>query len=82
MPTMKVRRIIKIEVDSPDLGERIREARIKDGRSVTKLSKLAGFSRHYWYQLEAEAVIGGIAEKTLRDVEAVLGVDFGVRFPR
>lgn len=75
---VKVRRIIKREVEVPDLGSRIKQAREADPRSVTQLAKLAGISRNYWYQLEAESVLGGVAEETLRKVEEVLGVDLGV----
>lgn len=77
---MRVRRIIKQEVDIPGLGDEIKRAREADSRSVTELAKTAGISRNYWYQLEAEAVLGGVAEDTLRKVEQVLGVDLGVKF--
>ncbi|ARV62848.1 transcriptional regulator [Nostocales cyanobacterium HT-58-2] len=77
---MKVRRIIKQEVDIPGLGERIKQAREADSRSVTEIAKACNISRNYWYQLEAEAVLGGVAEDTLRKIEEVLGVDFGVKF--
>lgn len=78
--TVKVRRIVKQEVDVPGLGDRIKKAREASDRPVTKLASAAGISRNYWYQLEAEAVLGGVAEETLRKVEEVLGVDFGVKF--
>lgn len=77
---MKVRRIVKQEVDVPGLGERLRQARLKSDRSVLKLATAAGISRNYWYQLEAEAVLGGVAEDTLRAIESVLDVDLGVSF--
>ncbi|MBW4565333.1 MAG: helix-turn-helix domain-containing protein [Mojavia pulchra JT2-VF2] len=77
---MKVRRIIKLEVDVPGLGERIKQAREARGRPVTQLAKEVGISRNYWYQLEAEAVLGGVAEETLRKIEEVLGIDLGVSF--
>jgi transcriptional regulator with XRE-family HTH domain len=77
---VKVRRIIKLEIDIPGLGERIKQAREASGRPVTKLAKEVGISRNYWYQLEAEAVLGGMAEETLRKIEEVLGVDLGVQF--
>ncbi|BAY20110.1 XRE family transcriptional regulator (plasmid) [Anabaenopsis circularis NIES-21] len=77
---VKVRRIIKLEIDIPGLGERIKQAREASGRPVTQLAKEAGISRNYWYQLEAEAVLGGMAEETLRKIEEVLGVDLGVQF--
>jgi transcriptional regulator with XRE-family HTH domain len=78
--TVKVRRIIKLEVDVPGLGERIKQAREARGRPVTQLAKEVGISRNYWYQLEAEAVLGGVAEETLRKIEEVLGIDLGVSF--
>ncbi|MBI4739011.1 helix-turn-helix transcriptional regulator [Candidatus Woesearchaeota archaeon] len=77
---MKVRRIVKQEIDVPGLGEQIKRARESDERSVTYLAKTVGISRNYWYQLESEAVLGGVAEDTLRKIEEVLGADFGVRF--
>ena len=77
---VKVRRIIKEEVDAPGLGAAIKKAREDDRRGVTALARAVGVSRNYWYQLESEAVMGGVAEDTLRKVEEVLGVDFGVSF--
>jgi transcriptional regulator with XRE-family HTH domain len=77
---VRVRRIIKQEVDVPGLGEQIKSAREADDRSVTELSKRVGISRNYWYQLEAESVLGGVAEDTLRKIEEVLGVNLGVNF--
>ena len=78
---VKVRRIVKQEIDIPGLGAKIKQARESTGRSLTSLAKEVGISRHYWYQLESEEVMGGgIAEDTLRKIEAVLGVDFGVQF--
>ncbi len=78
--TVKVRRIIKLEVDVPGLGDRIKQAREARGRPVTQMAKEVGISRNYWYQLETEAVLGGVAEETLRKIEEVLGVDLGVQF--
>jgi transcriptional regulator with XRE-family HTH domain len=77
---VKVRRIVKQEVEIPGLGEKLRQARLKDQRSVEKLATAAGISRNYWYQLEAEAVLGGVKEETLRNIEQVLDVDLGVNF--
>ena len=78
--TVKVRRIVKLEIDIPNLGKRIKEAREADSRSVTKLAKTVGISRNYWYQLEAEAVLGGVAEDTIRKIEKVLDIDFDISF--
>ncbi len=57
-----------------------KQAREASNRPVTQLAKEVGISRNYWYQLEAEAVLGGVAEETLRKIEEVLSVDLGVRF--
>ena len=77
---MKVRRIVKLEIEIPNLGKRIEEARKADPRSVTKLARTVGISRNYWYQLEAEAILGGVAEDTIRKIEEVLNTDFGINF--
>lgn len=77
---VRVRRIIKQEIDVPGLGQKIKNSRESDSRSLKELAETVGISRNYWYQLEAEAVLGGVAEDTLRKMEQVLGVDFGVRF--
>ncbi|MCA2504913.1 MAG: helix-turn-helix transcriptional regulator [Microcystis sp. M54BS1] len=78
--SVKVNRIIKKEVEVADLGKKIKKAREASDRSVTSLAKEVGISRNYWYQLEAEAVLSGIAEETLRKIESALNVNFGVRF--
>jgi transcriptional regulator with XRE-family HTH domain len=77
---VKVRRIVKQEVERPGRGGRIKAAREASDRSLQSLAKEAGVSRNYWYQLEAEAVMGGVSEDTLRKIEQVLNVDFGVKF--
>lgn len=77
---VRVRRIIKQEVDIPNLGQKLKAAREADSRSVSEIARTVGVSRNYWYQLEAEAVLGGVAEETLRKIENVLGIDFGVDF--
>jgi DNA-binding XRE family transcriptional regulator len=48
---LKVRRIIKLEVDVPGLGDRIKQAREGRGWPVTQMAKEVGISRNYWYQL-------------------------------
>jgi transcriptional regulator with XRE-family HTH domain len=78
--TVKVRRIVKQEVDIPGLGYQIKKAREADDRPVTELAKTVGISRNYWYQLESEAVLGGVAEDTIRKIEKVLNADFGIDF--
>lgn len=76
---MKVKRVIKKEKEVPGLGGKIKQAREASDKSLTKLAKEAGVSRSYWYQLESESTIGdSVAEETLRKIEEVLNVDFGV----
>jgi transcriptional regulator with XRE-family HTH domain len=75
---VRVRRIVKKEVDVPGLGDRIKLAREASGRPLATLAREIGVSRNYWYQLESETVMGGVSEETLRKIEAVLGTDFEV----
>ncbi len=76
-PVVKVRRYQEIEVS--DFGERLKQARIDDGRSVQVLATLAGISVGYWYQLEKEDR-EWISENILRAIESVLNVNFGAKF--
>lgn len=73
---MKVTRTIT--VDTPGLGQRIREARESDPRTLTDICAAAGMATANWYRIEAEKQ--DLPETTLRKIEAVLGVDFGVSF--
>ena len=74
---MKVERVQVIEV--PGLGEKIRQARGADGRSLTVICSLMGMSAANWYRIEQEEN-KSLPEETLRKIEKVLGVDFGVNF--
>lgn len=74
---VKVRRYQ--EIDVTDFGERLKQARIMDGRSVQVLATLAGISVGYWYQLEKEDR-EWISESVLRAIESVLNINFGVKF--
>lgn len=65
------------EIDVPDLGQRIRDARHKTGRSITQLAYEADISVANWYAVEQER-IKVLPLTTLRRIEQVLGVDFGV----
>jgi transcriptional regulator with XRE-family HTH domain len=77
MPTlMKVERRKIIPV--PGLGERIKVAREADRRSLREICSAAGMSTMNWYRIENEEQT--LPEETLRKIERVLGVDFGVRF--
>ncbi len=77
MYSVKIRRYQEVEV--PNFGKRLKEARTADGRSAQLLATLAGISIGYWYQLEKEDR-EWISEKVLRSIESVLGVDFEVHF--
>lgn len=77
VPIVKVRRYQEIEV--AEFGERLKKARIEDGRSVQVLATLAGISVGYWYQLEKEDR-EWISEDVLRAIESVLNLDFGAQF--
>lgn len=75
---MKVRRYIDLEVDG--LGERIKKARKKDGRSVEVLAGAVGISRSYWHEIEGERMRDALSEEMLRKIETVLDIDTGVYF--
>jgi|SanBayMetagenome_1026888.scaffolds.fasta_scaffold24360_1 transcriptional regulator with XRE-family HTH domain len=69
----------EISVEVPDLPERLKAARVKDGRRVQLLATLSEISTGYWYKLE-----NGESQKVSKDIidriQQVLGVDFGVTF--
>ncbi|MHC5747899.1 MAG: helix-turn-helix domain-containing protein [Nostoc sp.] len=69
----------QIKVTIPDLSQKIKQAREKDGRSVQVLATSAGISTAYWYQIEQEKR-QWISEETLRGIEQALGLDLGVCF--
>ncbi len=75
---MKVRKVI--DRDVPGLGQQIKDAREADGRSVEAICSLVGVSRVYWYDIEAERIRGALSEKTLRKIEEVFNLKFGVSF--
>lgn len=77
---VKIRRTVEAEVSG--LGSRIKKARKADNRSVETLASLAGISRGYWYDIEAEVVRDTLPEETLRRIELALGKDFGVDFAK
>jgi transcriptional regulator with XRE-family HTH domain len=67
------------EVDAPMLGERIKAARKADSRSITVLAGAAGMSVQNWYRIEKERQT--LPGETLRLIENVLGVEFGIQDP-
>lgn len=77
---VQVKRLVETVVDVPGLGQRIRELRINDSRSVAELCRLVGISRAYWYQLESEDLRSPVSESVVRRIEEVLGIDLDVNF--
>ncbi|BAY41301.1 XRE family transcriptional regulator (plasmid) [Nostoc sp. NIES-2111] len=71
---MKVTKTISIDV--PGLGAKIKEAREADSRSLKAICKAVGMSQMNWYRIEEEKQ--SLPLETLRKIEEVLGVDFGV----
>ena len=63
--------------DFPGLGDRIREAREKLGKSATQMAGIAGISASQWTRIENEEV-KALPEETLRAIESALGVDLDV----
>jgi transcriptional regulator with XRE-family HTH domain len=70
---------IHIEKDIQDFHERVKEARLADGRSVQVLATLAEISVNYWYQIEGNKR-EWISADVLKRMQSVLGVDLGVNF--
>ncbi|MCA2768841.1 MAG: helix-turn-helix transcriptional regulator [Microcystis sp. M152S2] len=58
------------------LGEKIKLAREADPRPLTTICKIMNMSSNNWYRIEKEAQT--LPLDTLRKIENVLGVDFGV----
>ena len=71
---MEVFKVIAVQV--PGLGDRIKDAREKDKRSLAALCREAGMSRESWYNIESEKQ--KLPIETLRKIEQVLNVDFGI----
>ena len=74
---MKVRKTIDINV--PNLGEKIKKARERDSRSLSEICRQMEMSNMNWYKIESEET-KALPIETLRRIEEVLGVDFGVKF--
>ena len=74
---MRVRQTREREV--PHLGRKIKEAREKDPRSLTDICQLVGMTTSNWYRIEKEET-KVLPEETLRSIEKVLNINFGVNF--
>ena len=71
--------IVKTVVkEAPGLEEKIKQARLNDRRTLTKICAEAGMSTQNWYRIESGAQ--AIPIETLEKMQSALGVDFGVRF--
>ena len=74
---MKVRKTIDIEV--PNLGEKIKAARERDSRSLSEICRQMEMSNMNWYKIESEET-KALPIETLRRIEEVLGVGVWQRF--
>lgn len=77
MPQSQILMKVGLEINVPDLGQRIRDARHKTGRTITQLAAEADISVANWYAIEQERV-KVLPLTTLRRIEQVLKFDFGV----
>lgn len=68
---------VGFEINVPGLGQRIRDARHKTGRTITQLAAEADISVANWYAIEQERV-KVLPITTLKRIEQVLGVNFEV----
>jgi len=80
MKTVQVKRVLETVREFPDLGKKIKKARERDERSLSRICKECGISRAYWYQLEAEDLRSPATESIIRRIEQILDVDLGVNF--
>ena len=71
---MKVYKEVSVDVDG--LGEKIKNVREADTRPLTTICDLIDMTTKNWYQIEKE--VQSLPLETLRKIETVLGVDFGV----
>ena len=77
---MKIRQIK--DVDAPNLGQRIKEARIfmSNRKTLEQICNEVELSRTYWYDIENERVRGALAVENLRKIEKALEIDLGISF--
>jgi len=59
------------------LGQKIKTVREADPRPLTTICKIMNMSSNNWYRIEKESQ--SLPLETLRKIENVLGVDFGVK---
>lgn len=71
----KMKVLKTIEIDIPDLSNKIKAARAEDGRSISEICRQLNMSRTHWYRIEDGNFV--LPLETLRRIEGVLNVDFG-----
>lgn len=59
-------------IDIPNLGQRIKEARLASERPLRQLAREVGISYGFWYDLEKEQT--AVRLETIRKMEQILGV--------
>jgi transcriptional regulator with XRE-family HTH domain len=74
MQALKITKLI--EVDVPGLGQRIKQARENDPRTLKAICEAAGMSPQNWSRIEKETQV--VPVEVLRRIETALGKDFGV----
>lgn len=72
---MIVRKITDTKV--PELGKKIKEARLDDKRSLAQICREIPMSPVNWYKIESEET-KALPIETLRRIEQVLGIDLDV----
>ncbi len=72
---MKVRKTIDIEI--PGLGEKIEATRRADARTLRDICGQVNMTTANWHRIEKEET-KFLPIETLREIERVLGVDFGI----
>ncbi|MBD2534089.1 MULTISPECIES: helix-turn-helix domain-containing protein [Nostoc] len=80
MNSVQVKRVVETVLDFPGLGQKIRQARERDQRTLTDICRDCKLSRSYWYQLENEDLRAPATEDVIRRIEQVLNIDLGVKF--
>jgi transcriptional regulator with XRE-family HTH domain len=71
----KVRITVTDSWDIPGLEQKIKQARLATGTSMTVLCGAAKITSAYWYRIEA-GQINSLPVETLRRIEAALGYAF------
>lgn len=66
-----------LQVDVPDFGQRVKDARMASPLSLTEICAAAKMSVSNWYRVENNQV-KALPFETLQNIEKALGVDFGI----